>query len=141
MAYGTWREKRTRKSRVEIIPLIDVMFLLLCFFVYASINMVAQQGIFVDLATSQSSEPLSDEQANAALFVSIDKDGHYYLNRSRTSRDRMIKVLESVADDPRKRDVVVQADETVPHGKVVGLLDIVRMSGVKTAVFAVEPDE
>lgn len=141
MAYGTWREKRTRKSRVEIIPLIDVMFLLLCFFVFASVNMVAQQGIFVDLAASSSSEPLSDTQTNTALFVSINKDGQYYLNRRRVSRDRMIKVLETTANDPRRKDVIIQADEAVPHGMVMGLLDLVRLSGIEHAAFAVEPEE
>ena len=77
MSYGRWRKQISRKARVEIIPLIDVMFLLLCFFVYSTMNMVVQQGIFVDLASSDSSDVLQEDQR--FIIVSVDKTGHIVL--------------------------------------------------------------
>ena len=59
--YGRSKTRRLKKSRVEIIPLIDVMFLLLCFFIYATMNMVTQKCIVVDLATMESAQIMDYE--------------------------------------------------------------------------------
>ena len=59
-----------RRARLEIVPLIDVMFLLVSFFVVVSISMVQQKGIQVDLAASDSAEEFKPEEED--LVLSLD---------------------------------------------------------------------
>lgn len=138
MSYGRWRKQISRKARVEIIPLIDVMFLLLCFFVYSTMNMVVQQGIFVDLASSDSSDVLQEDQR--FIIVSVDKTGQFYMNKKPISRTGLLSKLERLKQSPQKPTVVVNADKNASHGQVVVLLDLVRKSGIGQAILAVEPE-
>lgn len=140
MAYGRWRHTAVaRRARVEIVPLIDVMFLLLCSFVYATMNMVVQQGIFVDLASSETSEGVQDDKR--LVVVSVDRKGTYYIDKRRVSRRELLTALEEVRKRSAKPTVMVNADKDASHGQVVELLDLVRKSGVGQAVFAVQPEK
>ena len=128
--------RTTRKSRVEIIPLIDVMFLLLCFFIYATMNMVVQQGIFVNLASSETSQVTPQDTED--IVLSVDREGTYYMNEAPVSKNELISRLKMVQDRAHY-SVVVNADEDATHGQVIGLLDLVRKNGIEEAIFAVEP--
>lgn len=139
MAYGRWRAAAVRRGRIEIVPLIDVMFLLLCSFVYATMNMVVQKGIFVDLASSETSQSLPEEKE--VTTVSVDRAGTFYLDRRPVSREALASALARLGRSPKKPTVVVNADKSAAHGQVIQLLDLVRKSGVGQAVFAVEPEE
>ena len=136
MAYGRWRSFKPRKARVEIIPLIDVMFLLLCFFVYATMNMVVQQGIFVDLASSKSSSAV---ERSKFVVVSVDAEGTFYLDKKPMSRIALEDALRGIKNLPEFKSIILNADKEAKHGQVVKLLDMIRKSGVKMAIFAVEP--
>jgi len=135
--YSRRKLKSSRKARIEIIPLIDVMFLLLCFFIYATMNMVVQQGIFVDLASSKTSKatPTDTQQ----LVLSVDKNGQYYANQRFISKKALSQRLKQIKNSYGTQ-VVVNADKEASHGQVVGLLDLVRQNGIEEAIFAVEPE-
>jgi biopolymer transport protein ExbD len=133
-----WRTVSHRPAKVQIIPLIDVMFLLLCFFVYATVNMVVQQGIYVDLASSGTSESL--EKKTETIIVSVNEEGEYYLNKKSMNQKRLMKELKRIKESKANTTVVVNADRQATHGQVITLLDMVRRSGVDQAVFAVDPE-
>ncbi|MCB0339955.1 MAG: biopolymer transporter ExbD, partial [Bdellovibrionales bacterium] len=73
-----------RRARVDIVPLIDVMFLLVAFFMLLSISMVFQKGISVDLSVSGTSETNSEQLE--PLVISITSLGEYFLGENRISR-------------------------------------------------------
>jgi biopolymer transport protein ExbD len=125
-----------RKARIEIIPLIDTVFFLLVFFMMASLSMTVYRGLSVSLpkaATGQAQVP--DETA----AVTIDRDGHTYLNRRPRAVDALTTELHTLVAARPDLLVIVSADEAVAHGHVVDAMDAVRTAGVSRLAIAVRP--
>ena len=127
-----------RRPRIEIIPLIDIVFFLLATFVMVSMSMVKNRGIFVDLASSETSERMGSQKE--FMVVSVDKSGRYFIDKRPVTRPELSASLERVRRNANPSTVIVNADKDASHGQVVALLDLVRKSGVGQAVFAVEPE-
>lgn len=131
--------RTARRARVEIIPLIDVMFLLVAFFMVVSISMVLQKGIMVDLAPAESADSsLTDEKL---IVVSVGPDGGLFLNKESVERGSLAEVLHQKALDDKDTGVVLNADKNARHEDVVGALDIIRKSSLHNVIFSVEPKE
>src|SRR5438477_577906 len=85
-----------KKARIEIIPLIDIMFFLLASFMMVSLSQVHMKGIKVNLPTGVSGETQSKREY---ISVSVDKDGHYFFDKDEVSEQelqtRLIKVHQS----------------------------------------------
>ncbi len=145
MRKGRWHRRAPRRARVEMIPLIDCMFLLLTFFIYVATAMVLQRGIPVDLAHASSGEPLTKEVKPIHVFVRIS--GELHLEDTPVTAAELSSHLRALAASdasigPRSpRPVVVNADKGVLHERVVEVLDLARESGVSDLVLAVEPKE
>ncbi|MBF0254199.1 MAG: biopolymer transporter ExbD [Candidatus Omnitrophica bacterium] len=133
----TRRLRRTlpKSSGIRIIPLIDVMFLLLAFFVLTTMNLVARKGIFVDLATSETSKDLGP--GTGVVRLTIDRQGQYYLGAQAVD-DESMKALLANAKSRGVPYAVIDADERTAHGRVVRLLDMVRQSGLREAAISVK---
>lgn len=131
--------ERTSRARVEIIPLIDVMFLLVAFFMVISISMVMQQGIFVDLAPAQSGK--TDYEKNDSLVVSIKADGSLYLNKSKLDLIELKNALSKAAAQTTETLIIINADGAASHQSVIAAMDTIRQSGLHNIVFAVEPTD
>ena len=129
--------RSVRRARVEIIPLVDVMFLLVAFFMVVSISMVAQKGIFVDLAPAITGD--SSIESDEALVISVDADGSFYLNKEQIVEGELAAVLSKKAQDTPHIAVIINADKQAAHAGVIAALDLVRQSGLHNVVFAVEP--
>ncbi len=139
MSYRRRISQSSRGAPVEIIPLIDVMFLLLCFFVYATMNMVLQKGISVNLASSTTYEEV--EGREEPITLSVDKDSKIYFNKEPITREELLFYLRGLKETGQEKTVIISADKDATHGQVIALLDIVRRSGLREAVFAVEAAE
>lgn len=145
MRKGRWHRRSPRRARVEMIPLIDCMFLLLTFFIYIATAMVLQRGIPVDLAHASSGEPLTKEVKPIHVF--IRSSGELYLEEmpvtaaDLSSRLHAFVVSDASTGSGFPRPVVVNADKGVLHERVVEVLDLARESGVSQVVLAVEPKE
>ena len=136
MSSSRVRAMGERKARVEILPLIDVIFLLLCFFIYMTMMMVVQKGIFVDLASSKSGMDIKEEKK--MLTLSIDREGQIFLNKEMVAGDRLeARLIELKKEDPV---LIINADEDVAHRDVIRLLDLVRQAGMGEIIFTVEPE-
>lgn len=131
--------EHTSRARVEIIPLIDVMFLLVAFFMVISISMVMQQGIFVDLAPATSGETNQDNKDT--LVVSIKSDGSFYLNKSKLDLTELQAALKKAAEKTSETIIVINADGDASHRSVITAMDTIRQSGLHSIVFAVEPTD
>jgi biopolymer transport protein ExbD len=118
--------------QINIVPMIDVIFAILTFFIMSSLFLTRSTGISVDLPNAATAQ----DQATSPLKVTIAADGQVSLNQ------QAIAVMDL---QPRIRAligtkaalVVVYADRRVTHGKVVAVMDQLRqIPGVKLAIAA-----
>ena len=127
--------KASEKARIEIIPMIDVIFFLLVFFMISTLSMTINRGLPVDLPTAATSQ--KDVRENVSLTVM--QDGKIFLNKEPvTLQDMGPRVKAALASDPRLA-VVINADGHVLHSTVVDILDELRQAGVSGLAIAVKP--
>ncbi len=115
-----------RRARIEIIPLIDIVFFLLATFVMVSMSMVKNQGISVNLPTAVS----STKQPKEPTTVSVSEKGDIYLNKEMVSMEQLTAQLQQLkAADPDLR-ILINGDEKAYFGKAIAVLDEVRRLGI-----------
>lgn len=116
-----------RKARIEIIPLIDIVFFLLATFVMVSLSMVKNQGISVNLPKATTA---SAQDASAFATVSLSADGDLYLNKEKVSLETMKNKLEAQKSSGSELRVMVQADTDADFGAAVSVMDEIRRLGI-----------
>lgn len=124
------REKR--KARVEILPLMDVIFLLLVFFIYSMIDMAVQRGMTVNLPVSVTAET----QAWTGLSVTIKADQSLFLEKEPVSLEGLAAALDQRVRQAREENaseaaVRMFADDELSYGKLYQVLDVVKRAGVR----------
>ena len=126
------RSAGRRRARIEIIPLIDIMFFLLATFIMVSLSMVQNLGIAVNLPSAHSAKAQDEKPAVA---VSVAKDGSLYWGKQSIAlADLPARFQALEASDPEAK-VVLQGDTQADFGTVVKVLDAARQAGIKrTAV-------
>ena len=130
------RRRERKRARIEIIPMIDVVFFLLVFFMMASLSMTVYRGLPVNLprATSGTTPPAE----SAAITVS--RDGQAYLDRQPVTREVLGQRLRGLVGAKPLVAIIITADEAAMHGRVVDVLDEVRTAGVTRMAIAIRPE-
>ena len=131
-----FKKKQKRKPMINITSLIDVMFLLLIFFMVSS-TFLEQPGIKLELPHAQSAAIV--EQKDYTLFV--DKDGKMFLNLDEVNTENLEAKLKAVLPDMEDGALILKADQDVSHGIVVRVMDIAKRSGVKKLVIGTKLDD
>ena len=117
-----------RKARIEIIPLIDIVFFLLATFVMVSLSMVKNHGIPVNLPRAATAS--AQDRENFAA-VSVTESGELYLNKVKVDISQLRTRLRDLkAQEPDLR-VMIQGDEKAGFGAAVQVLDEVRKLGIQ----------
>jgi biopolymer transport protein ExbD len=119
--------RAAKKPRIEIIPLIDIIFFLLATFVMVSLSMIKNQGINVNLPIAATSTPQDRQEYSA---ISVTAAGEYFFNKESVTLEQLVERLKAVkaADaDPR---VFINGDEKAELGKAIAVLDEVRRLGI-----------
>jgi biopolymer transport protein ExbD len=129
------RSRAYRRGRIEIIPMIDVMFFLLVTFMLASLSMQTLNSITVNLP--QGDAPNLEHKEPVTL--TITKDSKIFLDKTPTTLSTMAFALKAMLaeHDPR---VVVNADSAAPEGTVVEAMLQARRAGVNHFLIAVKRD-
>lgn len=109
--------------KLDIVPLIDCVFLLLIFFMLTS-SYIFQPGIKVNLPKAITSEIVHKE----SLVILIAKDGSVYLNERRINMDELATRLSIAAKE--SKPLLIQADKEASLGKVVEIWDMCREEGI-----------
>lgn len=124
-----------KKPRIEIIPMIDVMFFLLVFFMVASLSMVAQKGIGVNLPGAGTTKPMEKKEQ---VVISMTADEKVFFNKE-TCTVEMIRtrIAKAVKDNPEVM-VILQADKDVKHGRVVEVMDAIKAAGATKMAVATD---
>jgi len=111
-----------RKAKLDMLPLMDCMFLLLVFFIYALLSMVMHQGVPVSLPNAASA--IVNQETYTS--ITITKNGDYYLNKEWVSIGVLTQHLEALKTNETDPNIYINADKQAQHGWVVSLLDICR---------------
>lgn len=130
------RHRGSNRTRIDIVPLIDVIFLLLCFFVLITIQMVMQKGMPVNLA--EATEGQSTKEQKAAV-VSVRQSGTIYFNKEKVSPEKLETTVSRWKKQYPDRRLMLNVDRSVTHGTVIDVTDRLRSAGVHDIVFTVEP--
>ena len=120
---------------VNVTPLIDVVFLLLIFFM-VSTTFERESQIEIMLPEATASEKTIDE---FVLQVTIDEEGTYYINHQRvinTKLETLMKAMKLVAGDRKDPPIILSADAKTPHQAVVTAMDAARRLGFVHLNFA-----
>jgi len=125
-----------KRARIEIIPLIDIMFFLLATFVMVSLSMVKNQGISVNLPGAVTGAAQSRENST---IISIRADGQIYFNKQAVTAEQLdaeLKVLTAANPSPL---VFINGDKSAEFGAAIAVLDQVRKRGVTKISIQTEP--
>ena len=117
------------EASVELTPLIDVVFLLLIFFMVTT-TFRDESEIEIDLP--QASEKPA-ERIDDAIAVVIDQDGKFYVNKTlviNTQVDTLKRALRKTKGDRENPPVIISADAMAPHQSVVTAMDAARQVGL-----------
>jgi len=125
-----------KKARIEIIPLIDIMFFLLASFMMASLTMIKLQSIKMDLPTATTA---SRDFKPDILNVSVDKLGDIYVGTTQLNLVAFQTVLSNRFKVNTNLPVYISGDKDATHGAVIRVLDIVRREGIQKVSFAITP--
>lgn len=126
-----------KRPRVEMVPLIDMFFLLLVFFIFGVFSMTMQQGIIVDLPSAQTATSTKDQ----TVTISLTPEGGIFLNQQPITQDSLAAALQQTAAEHPQTVVGLNADQAVPHGRVMQVLDAVRAVGLQRVSFQAHPHE
>jgi len=122
MMRRTW----DRPPRLEILPLIDVVFLLLVVFLYSMMTMVRSYAMPVDLPELGTGQ---DQAASAVLVISLDRDGTLYAGGEAIEVESLAGRLTELRERTPELQVFLNADGSVEHRAVTRILDELRAVG------------
>lgn len=115
-----------KKPRIEMIPLIDLMFLILVSFVYGVFFMSVHRGVPVALPLS--STAMIEKQLT--LTLSIQSDGTLFLDKEPITFERLGEVLKLKTAENKGTGVLLFADKNLPYQKLYTVLDLIRLAGL-----------
>lgn len=129
------RDRRSMtKPEVNIIPMIDIMFFLLVFFMMSTLYMVNLKTVDVNLPQAKHAET----QMKVTYLVTLRQDGSLWLEDQPIAEDTLLQ--QAAAEQKRNPNfaVVVRADQNIDYGMVIGFLD--KMKGAGITKFALAAD-
>lgn len=125
-----------KKARIEIIPLIDVIFFLLATFVLVSLSMTRLQGIELQMPQA-SSAPATDQPE--VVIVSVMADGGYVWNHRRMTRDQVLSRMAQYRRESPDPRILVNGEENADFGNAIEILDTARKLGISKVSIKTKP--
>jgi len=130
------RKTALEKGRLDIAPLVDVVLLLIIFFMLTS-SFITPSGLRVDLPSAAAIEPQEREH----LTVTISEEGEIFIDEQPVSpADLRGRLAAALAVFPG-RTLILEADRQSRHGTVVGVMSLARDLGWEQIAIAAQPEE
>lgn len=120
------RERQRKSARIEMIPLIDVVFLLLVTFILFTMTMTVRHGIPLDLPSSSTARVERDD----CIRITVTEGGTLFLNEREVTVTELPLFLGNLRKNAPDRKVVISGDRDAPYEAVITVLDTVRKSGM-----------
>lgn len=119
--------------QINIVPMIDVIFSILAFFIMSTLFLTRSEGLSVNLPKAKTAEV----QQKTRITVTIDQQGQVSLNRKPIQADALVPAIQDLIQPNQEALVIINADQQVNHGLVVNIMDQVRqIKGAKLAIAA-----
>ena len=126
--------RRGLVAEINVTPLVDVMLVLLIIFMVTAPMMT--QGLEVELPETTAK---SLRQKEEPLMVSLNKEGHIYLNKVKVNSSLLKQQLSAMSDEEKKRPIYLKADKNVAYGKVVTIMADIKQSGFEKLGMITQP--
>lgn len=131
------RESRGRSRlraapSIDLTPMVDVVFLLVIFFMVSTTFITMESGLPVDLPSAQTAVT----EPSTLPTVTITKDEQIFVGGSAVPQAQLVDVVRARMAATGYTTVVLRADTTVPHGLVVRVMDLIKQAGAKRLAIA-----
>ena len=108
--------------QINILPMIDIIFVILSFFIISSLYLVKLESIPLDLPKAETSK----NELNDPIIVSMDIEGKIYINENYTDKKSFEFDLKKVISKQDKNFILIRADKEIRYGEFIYVLDILR---------------
>lgn len=138
MKFKPIKKSKSAGGGIDLTPIVDVVFNLLLFFAVTLSFAATSGGINVNLPSASSADPVEAEQ----VTVNMTQDGKLFYNDQNVDIEGLAARLKEVKN--KESIIIIRADNTVPHGKVVQVMDTVKAEGLSKIAIAVDqapPDD
>jgi len=120
-----------KKARIEIIPLIDIIFFLLATFIMVSLSMSKNQGVQVALPAAGKSDKLMDQaDQDKAVTLSVNAKGEIFYNKEKVTIVQLPMRLQTFKTATKDPKVIINGDAGADFRYVVAVLDEVKKIGI-----------
>jgi biopolymer transport protein ExbD len=131
-----WDDEPDLPPQINIVPMIDVIFALLTFFIMSTLFLTRSEGLPVNLPQAATGQ----QQPESPATLTIDPKGNLFLNRQPVTVDRLIAAIQVAKGTQKSVLVIVNADAAVSHGVVVKAMDKIRqVPGARLAIATAAP--
>jgi biopolymer transport protein ExbD len=120
-----FRSNKKNPLMMDVTPLVDVVFLLLIFFMVTT-TFSAEKGIKLDLPKAKTAKKFSADLKDKDIRVIVDDKGQYYIDGNLISQEQLPSALLTASRNKKDMLVHVQADKNSSHGSIVHLMDTAR---------------
>ena len=130
--FEEFNDSISKDTGPDLTPLIDMVFLLLIFFLLTSFFI--RPSVSVNLPEAEHTEVIEQHD----ITITIEKNGSVLLNGKSVSERRLVSTVRWLYSSLEEQQVVIQSDKEVPFGRVVQVMDLTKKAGVKNISFLVE---
>lgn len=121
---------------INVTPLVDIVLVLLIIFMVTA-TYIVKPSIKVNLPEAATGEPTE----TSSLGLHLDKTGQMSLNGETIEEGPLRVAIRSAVAENKEVVCLIAADKDVPHGEVVGLMDLIRQEGVARFAINIDPKE
>ena len=126
------------EARIEVVPLIDIMFFLLAAFMLVSLSLVNPKSLKVNLPTATSATP---DARRDFINITVDKAGLAYVDRRPVGNHELVSAVIAFQTTNSDARVFISGDQDARHGDVIRVLDLVRSAGIQRVAFGIRPTD
>ncbi|MEQ8538593.1 MAG: biopolymer transporter ExbD [Coleofasciculus sp. D1-CHI-01] len=118
--------------QINIVPMIDAIFAILAFFIISTLYLTRSEGLPVNLPTAITAE---SQVQDRIITVTIQANGAIFVNQKPIDISQLETEVKSLVTADSPFLVILNADENVPHGRVVRVMDRLRLvKGIRLAI-------
>lgn len=123
-------------AAINIVPMIDVIFAILTFFIMSTLFLTRSQGLPVNLPRATTAQV----QRSSTITVTLNRDGNLALNRQAVDLNALETKVAALIPANQEKIVVLNADDQVHHGQVIAVMDqLRRVPGARLAIATQRP--
>jgi biopolymer transport protein ExbD len=134
-----WQDRESDRSeaRIEVVPMIDIIFCILIFFILSAVGISRQQVVSLDLPKAST----GTTEMREMLVVSLDELGQVYVEQQPVTRNQLTQALQNYLQFNPNGQIVLNANRNANYNEVVQVLDLLRKIGGSRAALAILPGE